>query len=147
MSPIRADNAPLLCKQLTSLFKRFELRDRMYRIPSNLDLSPVTGQFTTQVQVGQFDLQLTFGIVHFAIQSPVNLFRDGELFARWEGGQWPEPGFYEIINSNVRRCEVVNERLIAIEFENGIVMHLEDNWDEFESMQIYFNGDVDGWVV
>lgn len=118
----------------------------MYRIPPDLDLSPVTSQFTTQVHVGQFDLQFTFGTVHFAIQSPVNLFRDGKLFAHWEEGQWPEPGFYEIINSNVRRCEVVNERLIAIEFENGIVMHLEDSSDEFESMQIYFDGDVDGWV-
>jgi hypothetical protein len=44
----------------------------------------VVGEFTTQVQVGQFDLQFTFGVVHFAIQSPVNLFRDGKLVAHWE---------------------------------------------------------------
>jgi hypothetical protein len=32
----------------------------MYRIPSDLDLSPVVGEFTTQLRVGQFDLQFTF---------------------------------------------------------------------------------------
>ena len=59
---------------------------RMYRIPENLDLSPVVGEFTTQVRVGQFDLQFTFGPVHFAVQSRVNLFRDGEIVAYREGG-------------------------------------------------------------
>ena len=49
----------------------------MYRIPKDLDLSPVVGEFTTQVRVGQFDLQFTFGSVNFAVQSPVNLFRAG----------------------------------------------------------------------
>ncbi len=55
----------------------------MYRIPDKLDLSPVVGEFTTQLRVGQFDLQFTFGPVSFAVQSPVNLFRDGKLIAHW----------------------------------------------------------------
>jgi hypothetical protein len=33
----------------------------MCRVPKDLDLSPVVGEFTTQVRVGQFDLQFTFG--------------------------------------------------------------------------------------
>ena len=41
----------------------------MYGIPKELDLSPVLGEFTTQVRVGQFDLQFTFGSVSFAVQS------------------------------------------------------------------------------
>jgi len=119
----------------------------MYRIPDNLDLSPVVGQFTTQVQVGQFDLQFTFGPVNFAVQSPVDLFRDGKLLAHWEEGRWPDPGFYDIINSEVRRCEVVNDRLIVFEFENGITMHLEDSSDQYECMQISFEGEQDQWIV
>ncbi len=59
----------------------------MYRIPKELDLSPVVGEFTTQVRVGQFDLQFTFGAVNFAVQSPVNLFREGKLVAHWEEGK------------------------------------------------------------
>ncbi len=63
----------------------------MYRIPSNLDLSPVVGEFTTQVRVGQFDLQFTFGSVNFAAQSPVQLLRDDEPIATWERGPVARP--------------------------------------------------------
>ena len=119
----------------------------MYRIPKELNLSPVVGEFTTQVRVGQFDLQFTFGDVNFAIQSPVNLFRDGKVIAHWEEGKWPDPGFYDIMNTAVRRCEVVNDRLIAFEFENGIEMRLEDSSDQYESMQITFKGNPSPWII
>jgi hypothetical protein len=119
----------------------------MYRIPKELDLSPVVGEFTTEIRVGQFDLQFTFGSVSFAIQSPVNVFRNGNLVAHWEEGKWPAPGFYDIINSRVRRCEVVNDRLIVLAFENGLAMHLEDNSDQYESMQISFAGDPCPWII
>ncbi len=50
----------------------------MYRIPKDLDLSQIVGTFTTQLRVGQFDLQFTLGDPHhqvtFAVQSAVNLF-------------------------------------------------------------------------
>ncbi len=119
----------------------------MYRIPSDLDLSPAVGEFTTQVRVGQFDLQFTFGTVNVAVQSPVNLFRDGKLVAQWEEGRWPDPGFYDIMNVKVRRCEVVNDRLIVFEFGNGIVMHLEDSFDQYECMQISFKGNPAQWII
>ena len=119
----------------------------MYRIPKELDLSPVVGEFTTQVRVGQFDLQFTFGSVSFAVQSPVNVFRNGKLVAHWEEGKWPDPGFYDIMNSEVRRCEVVNDRLIVLAFENGLAMHLEDNSDQYESMQISFAEETSPWII
>ena len=110
----------------------------MYRIPNELDLSPVVGEFTTQVRVGQFDLQFTFGDVEFYVYSPVKLLRAGAVFAHWEAGKWPDPGFYEIMNTKVNRCKVVNDRLIVIEFANGIEMHLVDDNDHYESMSIAF---------
>lgn len=119
----------------------------MYRIPKELDLSPVVGEFTTQVRVGQFDVQFTFGDVNFAVQSPISLFREGKLFAYWEEGKWPDPGFYEIMNTEVTRCEVVGDRLVVIAFANGIEMHLEDSSDQYESMQISFKGDPTLWVI
>lgn len=119
----------------------------MYRISHELDLSPVVGEFTTQLRVGRFDLQFTFGAVSFAVQSPVNLFRNGELIAHWEEGRWPDPGFYDIMNAAVRRCEFPNDRLIVLEFENGITMHLEDSSDQYESMQIYFEGNPSPWII
>ena len=119
----------------------------MYRIPDTLDLSPVIGEFTTELRVGQFDLRFKFGPVTFAVQSPVNLFHDGKLIAHWEEGRWPEPGFFHVMNVKVQRCEVRNDRLIVLEFENGIAMHLEDSSDQYESMQIYFEGNPSSWII
>lgn len=119
----------------------------MYRIPKDLDLRPVVGEFTTQVRVGQFDIQFTFGPVNFAIQSPVRLYRKGECVARWEEGRWPDAGFYDIMNAKVVRCEIVGDRRIELEFEHGLSMHLEDSSDQYESMQIKFAGDPMLWVI
>jgi hypothetical protein len=119
----------------------------MYRIPKELDLSPVAGEFTTQVRVGQFDLQFTFGTVSFLIQSPVNLFRDSKLIAHWEEGKWPEAGFFNLMNTKVRRCEVVNDRLIVFQFDNGIEMRLEDDSDQYECMRISFAGNPTQWII
>jgi hypothetical protein len=119
----------------------------MYRIPKELDLSPIVGEFTTQVRVGQFDIQFTFGEVSFAVQSPISLFREGRLFAHWEEGKWPDPGFYEIMNTEVIRCDVVSNKLIVVAFANGIEMHLEDSSDQYESMQISFKGAPHAWII
>lgn len=77
----------------------------------------------------------------------MTLLRNGTVVARWEEGRWPDPGFYEIMNTTVRRWEVVNDRLIAVEFSNGIVMHLEDSSDQYESMQITFKGNPSPWII
>jgi hypothetical protein len=42
---------------------------------------PALGQETTQLCVGLHDLQFSFGAVSFAIQSRVELFRDGTIAA------------------------------------------------------------------
>jgi hypothetical protein len=125
----------------------YNVGQRMYRIPKELDLSPVVGEFTTQVRVGQFDLQFTFGRVSFAVQSPVHLFRSGKQVACWEEGKWPEPGFFDVMNSKVTRCEVVGDRLIVFEFENALEMRLEDSSDQYESMQISFAGNPSPWII
>jgi hypothetical protein len=119
----------------------------MYRIPKDIDLSPIIGKDTTQIIVGQFDLQFTLGGVHFAVQSPVNLFRRGGLIAHWEEGKWPDPGFYDLMNTAVVRCQIVNDRLIVIEFANGIEMHLEDNSDQYECMQIKLDESPLPWII
>jgi hypothetical protein len=119
----------------------------MYKIPENLDLSPVIGEFTSQIRVGQFDIQFTFGKVDFAVTSPVNLFCNGKVVARWEEGKWPDPGFYDIMNTNVIRCDIVTDTLIVIEFDNGLEMHLKDNSDQYESMVITIEGCPSPWII
>jgi hypothetical protein len=59
----------------------------MYRIPNDLDLSNVVGQFTTQICVGQFDLQFSFGKVNIAVQSQVDLVQNGKVIGSWDEGK------------------------------------------------------------
>jgi hypothetical protein len=110
----------------------------MYRVPKELDLSPIIGECTSQLRVGQFDLQFTLGTISFAIQSPVSLYRNDELIGQWCEGRWPDPEFYDVLNTEVAKYLIEDERRIVIEFKNGIQMHLEDNSDQYESMQISF---------
>ena len=119
----------------------------MYRIPKELDLSPVIGEFTTQIKVGQFDLQFSFGEVHFGITSPVDLFRGGELIGHWEEGRWPDATFYNIMNTEITGCEVRTDRLIVIVFSNGVEMHLVDDSDQYECMQIRFKDNNVPWII
>ena len=70
-------------------------------------------------------LQFTFGVVDFGITSPVNLFRGGELMGHWEEGKWPDAAFYDMMNTEIVRCEVKTDRLIVIA-----------DSDQYECMQI-----------
>jgi hypothetical protein len=119
----------------------------MYRIPSDLDLSAVIGEFTTQVRVGQFDLQFTLGKVDFAITSPIRLVRGGDVIGSWIEGQWPDPQFFDIMNVAVQRVEIRGDRLIVLHFENGMAMHLEDDSDQYESMVITVEGQSGPWII
>jgi hypothetical protein len=119
----------------------------MHRIPRALDLSGAVGQFATQVRVGQFDLQFTFGPVNIVVESRVTLVRNGEVIAAWEEGRWPDAAFYDVMNSKVLRCEMPSDRTILIALENGIEMQLNADTDDYECMQISIAGDPTLWVI
>ena len=118
----------------------------MYRIPDDLDLSKIVGQFTTQLLVGQYDMQFSFGDIRFAIESPIELYRDGAIIGSWIAGAWPPPQFFDVMNSNVISYEIPNNRTIVIRLENNIEVHLCDNSDQFECMKISI-GDSDPWII
>jgi hypothetical protein len=118
----------------------------MYRVPLDLNLSAIIGQSTTQVRVGQFDVQFTFGTVNFAIQSPIKLVRNGEVISTWEEGRWPDSGFYETMNAKVSKWQIPDDRTIVIYLENGLEIHLTDDSDRYECMQISTEG-APGLVV
>ncbi|WP_313548974.1 hypothetical protein [Pseudomonas sp.] len=119
----------------------------MYRIPEDLDLSGMVGEFTTQILVGQFDMQFSFGKYHFAVQSNITLVRNGEVIGVWQEGVWPPSQFFEIMNVSVVRCQIPDDRTIAIYLDNDIEIHLKDNSDEFESMQISIDGELGPWII
>ncbi len=114
----------------------------MYRIPKDLDLSKAVGEFTTQIRVGQFDMQFDFGEVSFAVQSPITLLEDGKVITNWKEDSWPEEGFLKIFNVPVSKIKIPDDRNIIIEFENKVEMHLVDSSDQYESMQITIKGEA-----
>ncbi len=116
----------------------------MYGIPEELDLSAVVGEFTTQIRVGQFDLQFTFGTVAFAVSSPVSVLQDGKVVASWSEGRWPDAGFFDVMNSAVMGYSSDSKEII-LELENDLSLRLVDDSDRYESMKISIGDDL--WIV
>ena len=107
----------------------------MYRVPKDLDLSPIVRKSTTQISVGQFDLQFTFGDVDFGIMSSLGR---GKV-ARCSILRHNEHGSHA--------CEVMNDRLIVIAFAKDIEMHLTNDSDHYECMKIFFKGEPSPWII
>lgn len=118
----------------------------MYRIPKDLDLSKVIGEFATQICVGQSDIQFSLGNVTFTIESQVKLIRDGRVIGSWKFGKWPTEKFYEVMNVCVVKYEVTNERTIILILENNIEIHMNDDTDQSECIEISINGDTK-WII
>ena len=108
----------------------------MYGIPSDLNYASMIGEFTTQVGVGQFDVQLTLGDFRFIIQSPIHLFKDGIRVGGWPPPPWPDTAFYDLMNVAVASVDLPNDKTIRISFENGLIAELSDDSDKYETMQI-----------
>ncbi len=92
-------------------------------------------------------MQFSFGHVHFAIQSDIDLIRNDEIIATWREGEWPSPEFYQIMNIDVTKYEIPNDRQIIIYLENQIEIHLHDNVDQYECMQISIDGVAGQWII
>lgn len=119
----------------------------MNRIPENIDLSKAIGEFTTQIHVGKFDIQLSFGDVTFSVQSPIVLLEGGIVIANWKENTWPEKGFLRIFNVPIEKIEVPDDRTIILVFEGDLELHLVDNSDQYESMQISIKGLSEPYII
>jgi hypothetical protein len=75
----------------------------------------------------------------------VQLLRDEKFVAESDEGRWPDPGFFDIMNTAVCRCETVDDRHIEIQFENGLTMRLVADSDQYECLLITVNGNL--WVI
>ena len=119
----------------------------MYRIPPYLDIAPIVGEFTTQVCVGQFDLQFTLGVVRFMVTSEVRLTKRGEVVGTWDEGRWPDPAFYDVMNAAVESYELASDQEIVIHLENGVQIHLFDDSDQYECIQIIRSDNSARWII
>lgn len=119
----------------------------MHGVPPDLDLAPIVGEITTQLRVGQFDLQFTIGPFDFRVVSLVVLKRAGNAVGSWDEGRWPDPVFYDVMNVPVRGWRLAGSRGIVIEFEQGLSLHLRDSSDHLESFLIEHLPTKELWVI
>lgn len=119
----------------------------MYRVPKDLDLSKVIGEFTTQIRVGKYDIQFTFGEVNFAVQSELKLVLNGDTAGIWTDEKWPDAIFREIINVDVVRYDIPNDRTIVLHLDNKLELHLCDNSDQYECLRISIEGSNSEWII
>ena len=115
----------------------------MYGFPADLDLSAALGQETTQICVGPYDLQFSFGVVAFAVQSRVEIWRNSDLIGSWEAGDWPGPAFYQMFNTALQTFAVLDPKRLSLRLANGLELQLLDTSEQYESMRIYVGG-LDG---
>ncbi|MBU2865133.1 hypothetical protein KO489_14840 [Reinekea forsetii] len=118
----------------------------MYGIPKELNLEVLVGSECTQIRVGQYDIQFSFGEVDFAIQSKISLFKNEVEIGVWEEGKWPDCSFYEIMNVPVESVRIQGKKTIIITLENGLSFYLCDSSEQFEKMQISIEGG-DPWII
>ena len=123
------------------------VRQNMYRIPKDLDLSKIVGKSTTQIHVGQYDIQFSFGEVDFQVESEIHIVCDGDVIGEWRGGHWPSPSFFKIMNVDVIRYETPDDRTIVIYLNGGLEIHMFDNSDQFECLQISIHGQPGPWII
>lgn len=59
----------------------------------------------------------------------------------------PDSAFYQVFNNPVDSIALIDERRLGITLRDGLELHLLDNSDQYESMQIYLNGLEGVWIV
>lgn len=118
----------------------------MHGIPKDLNLNVMVGSECTQVRVGQFDIQFSFGEIDFNVQSKICLYKYGTEIGMWEEGKWPDDAFYKIMNVPVESVQIQNSKIIVITLDKGISIHLSDDSEQFETMQITTRGEAP-WII
>jgi len=118
----------------------------MYGIPKELNLDVIVGSECTQIRVGQFDVQFSFGEVDFIIQSRIGIFKNEVEVGAWEEGKWPDCAFYDVMNVPVESVLIQDAKAVVITLVTGLSLHLCDSSEQFETMQISIGGD-DPWII
>lgn len=115
----------------------------MYGIPENLDLSIILGSDLNMISQGRYDVQFSFDAsLTICLQGIASVLQNGIEIAVWnKENNWSSLGFQKLLNQSVEGVLLPNNRLIEINFKNGLVLQLHDSSDQYETMQIYFPND------
>jgi hypothetical protein len=111
----------------------------MFGFPNDLNLDDIVGSEIQQICIGRSDVQFRFGSKrHMCSQGLVEVFHDHLLVASWnvEAG-WSSIEFQRLLHCAIENYNLLDERRLEIVFDGGLALHLHDNSDEFETIQIY----------
>jgi len=121
----------------------------MYRISEDLDLKEIVGSEIQQICSGRYDVQFRFGSgTCIAVQGDITLLNRNRELGRWtEDGNWSSLAFQQLLNIPVTNYSVPNDRLLQIEFDNGLLLQVHDSSEQYESFQITKEGENEMIVV
>jgi hypothetical protein len=110
----------------------------MYRFSEDLDLQEIVGSEIQQICVGRYDVQFHFHSgTSIGGQADVTLLDGAEEIGRWtEDANWSTLAFQKLLNITITNYSVPNDRVLRIEFDNGLVLELHDSSDQYESFLI-----------
>jgi hypothetical protein len=121
----------------------------MYGFTSDLMIECLIASDLQQICIGKCDVQFRSGSgTLIAVQGGARILKNDTKTAVWsEENSWDTPAFYELLNHSVTRYAVLNRNVLHLDFDNGLVLELTDNSDQYESMQIYPNGESGQIIV
>jgi hypothetical protein len=121
----------------------------MYRFAPNFDLGFCVGSSLDQIAIGKYDVQFKFGSgATIAVQSQATVLCREEPVANWtESEGWSSLAYHRLLNEQVTKGIVIDERTIEIQFTENLALRIYDNSDQYESMQIYLPAPCSGIIV
>ena len=109
----------------------------------------LVGSDLQQICMGKYSVQFRFGSGTFiAVQGGARILKNETQVATWtDEGSWDTLAFNDLLDQSVIRYFVASKNVLQIDFDNGLVLELIDDSDQYESMQIYPNGKLDSIII
>ena len=113
----------------------------MYPIPANPDLTGIIDSPLTQVCFGEFILQFHFeSNARLECQGTIQHSDQGTQLATWADGKLSGPAFLSLLGKRPTRFQVISSEKLELYFENGQILTLLNDSEQYESFQIYQSG-------
>jgi len=121
----------------------------MHGVPSDLIVEGLIGSDLQQICIGKHDVQFRFRSGTFiAVQGGARILKYETQVSVWtDEGSWDTLAFHELLNHSVTGYAVASNHVLRIDFDDGLVLELIDDSDQYESMQIYPNGELGSIIV
>ena len=109
----------------------------MYKIPANIDLSFLIGAELDQISITLSQVYFKFdpeGVI--SIGSAMEVIDGGSAFA-WDSEKANiDLPIKKLFGTKVLKYTVENDRTLVVAFDNGVLLRIYDNSDQYESFQI-----------